>query len=435
MINTNTLMWRKGIALSATFFLVIFLFSTSCKKKTNLLGGDVIDQNELLVSGGVDTFSFETYTIIQDSISTKNPRYALLGTYNDPAFGAYNAYFNTQFVLSGISPDFGDISNIVIDSFILSLEYVNMYGDISDQTIEVYQLDEMLSDDSTYYSNSTSLVNPDNWVIPGTEVMTIDDNYHTVVGNDTINSQLRISLRHDKAMEILQRSVDVPSDFVSNEAFINYFKGLQIRTNGIVPSTPGEGSVAYFDLLKSASRMTVYFTDLTTSDNRLFEFNINSDCVDYNHIETDDAGTYVEQVIQDTISGQTEFYAQAGASRAVVDLSSLKNLPSNIIVHSADLYLPVQYAFGSGFTTPSTINVTTSEERAFIAFGEYTASSKHYIIDLRLFAQKIVTGELDDSKILLGPTAYINSAERIIFNGPNTTNKDKPKLVITYTEF
>lgn len=428
-------MWRKGIALSATFFLVIFLFSTSCKKKTNLLGGDVIDQNELLVSGGIDTFTFQTFTILQDSIQSKNPRYALLGTYHDPAFGAYNSYFNTQFVLSGISPDFGDISNIVIDSFILSLEYAGMYGDAYDQTIEVYQLDEMLSNDSTYYTNSVTTTNPDNWVVPGTEVMTIDENYHTVVGDDTISPQLRIALRNDKALEILQRSVDVPADFVSNEAFISYFKGLQIRTNGIVPSTPGEGNVAYFDLLKSASRMTVYFTDISTGDNRLFEFNITSDCVDYNHVEVDDAGTYLEQVIQDTISGQTEFYAQAGVSRAVVDLATLKNLPSNIIIHSADLYLPVQYAYGSGFTTPSTVNVTTSEAREFITFGEYAASSKHYLIDLRLFAQKVVTGELTDTKILLGPTAYINSAERIIFNGPNTTNKEKPKLVITYTEF
>ena len=33
------------------------------------------------------------------------------------------------------------------------------------------------------------------------------------------------------------------------------------------------------------------------------------------------------------------------------------------------------------------------------------------------------------------PRFFINSAERVIFNGPNTINKSKPKLVVTYTEF
>jgi hypothetical protein len=29
----------------------------------------------------------------------------------------------------------------------------------------------------------------------------------------------------------------------------------------------------------------------------------------------------------------------------------------------------------------------------------------------------------------------VNSAERIIFNGPNTINKMRPKIIITYTDF
>ena len=60
-------MKRKGVILSATFLLSIFLIF-SCKKKESSLGLNSIDQNELLSSSGVDTFSLTTYSFIEDSI-------------------------------------------------------------------------------------------------------------------------------------------------------------------------------------------------------------------------------------------------------------------------------------------------------------------------------------------------------------------------------
>ena len=48
-------MWRKGWFLSATFLLMVSL-TVSCKKKINKLGNDVDPTEDLITSGGIDTF-------------------------------------------------------------------------------------------------------------------------------------------------------------------------------------------------------------------------------------------------------------------------------------------------------------------------------------------------------------------------------------------
>ena len=97
MNNIKPVVWRKGLVLSATFLFALFL-SVSCKKKVNSVGQNTIEQNELLSSSGVDTFSITTYTISDnlDSLVTSNAVYGVLGSYNDPVFGPANAQIYTQ---------------------------------------------------------------------------------------------------------------------------------------------------------------------------------------------------------------------------------------------------------------------------------------------------------------------------------------------------
>ena len=133
-------------------FLFISVALISCKKKEYQLGSDLIDQNSLLEGTSVDTFDILSYSIIEDSIISDNASNVLLGSYNDPLFGAFSSSFYTQLRLASADPNFADPSTIVIDSFVIGLEYLGYYGELDDQTFEVYQLDESLSIDSTYYS-------------------------------------------------------------------------------------------------------------------------------------------------------------------------------------------------------------------------------------------------------------------------------------------
>lgn len=430
--------WRKGLSLSATFLLCTLLI-LSCKKKENFIGENTINQNELLTSDGIDTFSLKTFTILEDSVITDNPAFGILGSYNDPEFGPVNSEIYTQVRLSGLNPDFGtDI--IVIDSFILGLEYVGQYGNTGNQNIEVFEINdtEDMSMDSTYYSFTTFSTTGSNLVPASNQTINLNSENITVIDEDTVDSQLRIYLDTNLARAIINETVNNPTTFESNENFLQFFKGLHIRTNN-GPQMSGDGGLFYFNLNDPSSKLTMYYTQDNTQ--KTFDLLINSECVDFNHVDIDNSMTNVETVINDTISGQTQFYAQSFKSRAVVQIPGLNNIPTNAVVHKATLELPVQYQSGSLFTPGLDISVATrlkTGDEDFYSIGvlgTYDDIYKKYTIDLRSYVQAVLSGEVDNTELILSPVLFITSGDRVIFNGPQTTNKDKPKFSIVYTEY
>lgn len=430
-IYDNT--WRKVFGLSATFLITLF-FGASCTKKDSALGANVLDPNDLLNSAQVDTFSLKTFTIGQDSVITDNAAYTVLGSYNDPKFGTFNASFYTQLSLSGVNPDFGDVSQITVDSVVLGLEYSGYYGDLSPQTVEVYRISEDLHLDSTYYSFSSKIIGSHNLVYPGYGTFTPDPDGITVIGDDTVDTQLRIKMRNSFGKNLIDEAASGGTNFSSNENFQDFFKGLYVKVNNPV-QTSGKGGVFYFNINDPLSKMTIYYTQAT--EQKSFDFLINSDCADFNHVEINNAGKPVQTVINDTISGQTEFYAQAFKSRAVVDIPGIKNLPSNAIIHKAELVLPVQYQTGSKYLPSDELSVSVEIENVLSGigvFGLYDDYKKQYTVDVTNYVQALVTGEVSTTELILSPRFFVISAERIIFNGTNTINKKKPQLVITYTE-
>ena len=174
MNNIKPVVWRKGLVLSATFLFALFL-SVSCKKKVNSVGQNTIEQNELLSSSGVDTFSITTYTISDnlDSLVTSNAVYGVLGSYNDPVFGPANAQIYTQVRLKAFSPNFYPSvdDTITIDSVVLGLEYAGFeyadyYGLTGIQKVDVYEITENvgLIDTVDYFMGSQLLTNQRSFV-------------------------------------------------------------------------------------------------------------------------------------------------------------------------------------------------------------------------------------------------------------------------------
>lgn len=431
--------WRKGVFLSAIFLLVLVAI-VSCKKKENLLGQNALNQNDLLNSGGVDTFSLITFTIDEDSVISDNPAFAILGSYMDPVFGRVNSEIYTQFRLSGLNPNFGDVSTIVLDSFVLGLEYVGYYGESGNQTVEVFQVNDPqgLNVDSTYYQFTTFQTNPSNLVPTGNEVLDFDISNLTVIEDDTVASQLRIYLDTNLAKTIIQESVNNPTTFESNENFLEFFQGLHIRTNNPVQLS-GEGGLFYFNLNDPSSKLTMYYKQDGIS--KYYDLLINSSCADFNHVDIDRSGTKVETVINDTISGQTEFYAQSFSCRAVVQIPGLSNIPKSAIIHKAVLELPVQYQSGTPYSPGSDVSVATRLTKGDYRFysigqlGAYDNYNKQFTIDLREYVQAVITDQLENTELILSPVLFITSGDRIIFNGPNTLNKKKPRFSIIYTDF
>ena len=118
----------------------------------------------------------------------------------------------------------------------------------------------------------------------------------------------------------------------------------------------------------------------------------------------------------------------------------MDKLPKKTIIHSAELILPVQQLFGSPYKNSFQVTAATTEHvdstTLFgLNLGAYSEFTTGYTINIRNHIQEIVSGNRENLGIIVSPTQFITSAERIIFNGSNTDNKLFPKLSIVYTEF
>lgn len=431
-------MWRRGLFLSATFLLMVVV-SVGCKKKKFELGQDVIANEDLVTSGSIDTFSIYTSSFRTDSVISSNRFFGILGSCNDPIFGTVNSEIYTQFRIVSLEPTF-DLPNITIDSVVLSMVYSGLYGSTGDQTIEVFEIggSEALSDTAEYYPNQTFPEAGSNLVVPGTEVMFLDPNAVTYVDTNLVQSQLRIQLDTNLAWQLFNEATNNPASFEDNDAFTSYFKGLKIKTNNGFQA-PGEGGLLYFDLNDADSKIRIYYK--SSGEDRIYDLVINSSCADFNHIDFTE-NMNVTSVINNPALGQKAFYAQSFQSRAVVRIPGLDNIPSNAIVHSATLELPVQYQTGQPFEPGTEVSVslfTSFTDSTLISDGStlglYSAGNKTFTINLRNYVQRIISGELENTGFVISPLLFSNTMDRIVFNGPDTDKKLKPTFNITFSEF
>jgi hypothetical protein len=299
----------------------------------------------------------------------------------------------------------------------------------------VYQLTEKIHVESTYYSFQDKAHSSTNLVVPGYETFTPTPNGETIIGEDTVDAQLRIRLNNSLATQLINESASGGTNYSSIDNFMGYFKGLYVKVNNGAQLS-GKGAVFYFNLNDPLSKMTIYYRQAGVQ--KTFDFLINSDCADFNHVDIDNSGKPVQNVINDTISGQTEFYAQAFKSRAIVKIPGLKNLPKKCVIHKAELILPVQYQTGSKYSPSDEISVSVRIDNILSGigvFGFYDNYTKSYTVDCRDYVQALVTGQISTTELILSPRFFITSAERIIFNGPSTINKKKPQIVVTYTQY
>ena len=426
--------WRKVRILSATFFCVTLAF-TSCKKKETMVGKDAFDVNGLLNSTEVE-IPLKTYTIEEDSVVTKNQLHALLGAYNDPKFGTVDASFYTQISLDNPgSTSFG--TDPIVDSIVLSLQYTGYYGENSAQTFEVYELTDDLSalSDSIYYSFTTKNVNSANLVFPGKETIIPQPSVKSVVGTDTLAAQLRIPLKNSLATYLMDGVA--LGKYATQDLFHEYFKGIYVKVSDPNPPS-GQGAVYYFSLSAINSKLTIYYKNDAIS--KTFSFLMNGTSVDFNHVNFNRSGKPIDNLINNPVLGELEYYAQAFTSRAVIEMTGISDIPKNSIIHKAQLIVPITH-YTNNLLYPSVqLNIgtrITADNDTIYSRGNviYDDNQKAYIIDLRQHVQQVVSQIIVNRGVFLRPTYFNSTVERIIFNGTESVNKKKPKFVITYTKY
>jgi hypothetical protein len=122
------------------------------------------------------------------------------------------------------------------------------------------------------------------------------------------------------------------------------------------------------------------------------------------------------------------------------------------VIHRATLYLPITYFNGDDrYPSPSLVAVNRRGDGDLIwglsqqnntispTLHPFIPQFKRYTIDVTSFIQGLIKDE--DNRIFSIPEIMISGSrtndnvERIVFNGIESSNKFKPKLIITYTEF
>ncbi len=65
----------------------------------------------------------------------------------------------------------------------------------------------------------------------------------------------------------------------------------------------------------------------------------------------------------------------------------------------------------------------------------YKPELKEFSLDLRQHIQGILIDQIPNRGVLIRPSFFNSTVERIVFNGPQGIYKNKPKLVVTYTTY
>jgi hypothetical protein len=435
--QNNWTSWRKGFTLSATFLLAL-LVAVGCKKETNTIGLGALDPDALLNSGGVDTFQLTTFTVAEDTMPTDNQTFGILGAYHDPKMGTFNASFYAQFHLSN-TISFGASDDAVVDSVVLSLRYRGYYGELDPQTFEVYELDDTMDVDRTYYKHDVEALKPANLVLPSSATQTPNPSDSVYVGSTKKPAQLRLTLDSAWAQGIMDAATGGDPAFTDDALFEDYMKGLHVKVANANPAV-GKGGVFYFNLEDNNSKVTIYYHLQADPDATPYELvlEVEDDCADFNHVEIDNSGYPVANVLSNPINGQTQYYAQSFQSRAKVEFPTLNNLSKKAVIHDALLVIPIAHQTLSSFYPSNQLSVGyETDEGKIVGFKviAYDDSKKSYIIDVRNYLQDIISGDAVNRGVFLYPTFFSSTAERIVFNGPNTSNKEKPKLIVKYTEY
>jgi hypothetical protein len=413
------------------YTIVLSMLLISCKKDINNVGVNALGVNDPLLQG-VDTFTLKTSTKQYDSLVSSNPSYLLVGSSVDPIFGKTNAGFYSQVRLTSVKPNFGTLSDISIDSVVLSMRYSDYYGNLSDQSFEVYQLTEGLSSTATYYTNSTLTDNGINLVVDGKSTLSPKSlSYYFVDGNkDTVRDQFRVNLKSILGDLLISEAINNPTSYTSVDAFNTWFKGLYIKVNNSNQNS-GEGAVFTLAL---APKLILYYSVAGVAKKYTYELNANG--VRFNSIKYDMTGFDLEKGIK--TNNTNEFYAQANNVRSIISIPYINSVSKNTIVHSAQLVLPYNGADVKPYFLSNEISVaiptsSTDPSLRVLGYASIDTLNKRYVIDIRDHIQSLVTLKRLNLGMVIAPKFFSTSAERIRFY--NEFSEIKPKLYIKYSSY
>lgn len=449
MMNKRLSNTFKGIKLFYPFvFFCTVVFFFGCKND-ELVGLEVQPDDTEIGLNTLDTFTIHAHTVRDDSVPTSVFPTVLLGTVEDPLFGTSRASLYTNFRLEQEAPEFANAGNLELDSAVLSFRILDSFfksdqPELVNQHFRVFQLNDALLDDETYYSNF-ALPSGLTQIADDSDVrMRVQETDSVTVLGQQEPPQVRIKLDSAYMEGILNAGAEVYSN---NESFQEFFKGVVV-----VPESnlmPGEGAIVTAGVLSSFSRLTLYFKNENDST-ETFDFVINELCQYFNGFNHDYSGTTVGTALSDTLMGEEALYIQSlegtAARLRIPSLSNWQNQP--VLINQAMLIVTKDEATSATYDTHNRMLVLVDSlgKRTFpIDFGEgnshfdgeFNETTNQYEINITRHVQRVMLDAQDgiDSNfdLLLVGSNSGSQMRRTVINGTNPLNGTRLKLRITYT--
>ena len=386
----------------AACLLLLVVCLISCKKEYNSIGLNLEDE---LLGTTRDTTSITAYSVLYDTLSTTNLSTQYLGELHDPIFGKTVASVYSQFLSSGSTPSFGE--NPIIDSVVLTLQTAGFYGDTTAALhFEVYELNEDLDKETTYYNYSTTDHNNNNLVnYPGANHY-VRPNSSIVLNSEVLSPHLRIRL----TPEFGQRLIDESTGWLTDAAILTDFRGLFIQAT----STHATGCLFSTNMTSSLTGLTIYYHN-TAGDGLSYSFRPSESGItynNYNHFDyTDACQDLRRQIINNDSTQISKLYLQAMAGvRARISLPYIRqkfaDLDNRVVINRAELVISNYYPSEAIFTHPSGLSIQGVKNDGIYYIpdddmlssdgffgGTYNASTGEYRIRITQFIQQLILNQ------------------------------------------
>ncbi len=439
---------------TVTAIFLLGLLVSSCKKPEDGVGLNLQPEDELLNANVIDTTTLIMYTEEDDSVRTDELRVNMVGSYMDPVLGKVEASTYMQLRTDGQGVTFEEDS-IVIDSVILSMEYDGYYGNLDPQTFGVYEIVDTMYHDSAYYSNSYlnfdstgTVFGGQGWgnlIVSGEETQTPSPLVNTIVGTDTLDAQLRIPLDTVFGRYIIN-SAD--ADLATNEQFVKYFRGLHVRAENPTQASQ-EGALLYFNLEDAASKVTIYYTEEVDGvpEAKSFDLKVDDNSARFTRSPHNYNSAPVAIALSDTTQGRFSTHIQTlGGLRTAINFPHIMNLVDSgmVAINKAELVMPVEYYSGSSFFPNDVLTALMLNEDGDLAFlpggvssglANYDLDNKEYRFVISEYIQGLLKGDISSNKLIIESIDVSVTGNRCILSGPNTINRRKPQLILTYTNY
>lgn len=335
----------------------------ACQKKEIQFGSGLPESFTRLLT--VDTVTPFLSTVVLDSFPTSGNNILFVGRTEDPYMGPTIAQTFFQLGLPSNVPNAAIPTDAIYDSLVMVLHpKYNWYGDTSKPiSFTAYEMAEQA--DFTYASRLWN-TGKFSWL-------------PTPLGSVTkalspARDSLVFKIGNTKGAEMFQKIRDKDAAFQTSEAWLNYFKGITIKSN-----VTDKGAVYSFNTDSSTALRIHYHTTWPYFEKHTIDFYITRPEYQFNQILTDRTGTPLKK----TQDGQEEFYpadanpyaySQTGTGVMLKvkfpSLQDIKTLGKTIKLLQAILILkPVEGSFDQ-YTFPLSTSLYMAQTNATNLIGD-----------------------------------------------------------------